>query len=42
MSDAEKAQEEKNKGNAAYKKKSFDEAIEHYNNAVKLDPTDMT
>lgn len=33
---------EKEKGNAAYKKKNFPVAIEHYNKAVELDPTDMT
>ncbi|XP_057375057.1 stress-induced-phosphoprotein 1-like isoform X2 [Daphnia carinata] len=33
---------EKEKGNAAYKKKNFVAALEHYNKAVELDPTDMT
>lgn len=33
---------EKEKGNAAYKKKNFSVAVEHYNKAVELDPTDMT
>lgn len=37
-----KALDEKEKGNAAYKKKSFAAALEHYNKAVELDPTDMT
>ncbi|XP_023246002.1 stress-induced-phosphoprotein 1 isoform X2 [Copidosoma floridanum] len=36
------AMEEKNLGNAAYKKKSFAEALEHYNKAVELDPNDIT
>lgn len=36
------ALDEKEKGNAAYKKKSFAAALEHYNKAVELDPTDMT
>lgn len=36
-----KALEEKNLGNAAYRKKSFDEALEHYNKAVELDPTEI-
>lgn len=37
-----KALGEKEKGNAAYKKKNFVAALEHYNKAVELDPTDMT
>ena len=37
-----KALDEKEKGNAAYKKKNFAAALEHYNKAVELDPTDMT
>lgn len=36
------ALEEKNLGNEAYKKKNFDVALEHYNKAVKLDPTEIT
>lgn len=32
----------KEKGNAAYKSKNFDEAITYYDQAIKLDPTDMT
>ncbi|XP_043474728.1 stress-induced-phosphoprotein 1 [Leptopilina heterotoma] len=36
------ALEEKNQGNEAYKKKNFEVALEHYNKAVKLDPTDIT
>jgi len=33
---------EKEKGNAAYKKKELDAAIEHYNAAIALDPIDIT
>ena len=33
---------EKEKGNAAYKKKNFEAALEHYNKASQLDSTDMT
>lgn len=33
---------EKNLGNESYKAKKFDEAIQHYNKAIELDPTDMT
>ena len=33
---------EKEKGNAAYKKKHFQVALDHYNAAFELDPTDMT
>lgn len=29
-------------GNAAYKKKDFDEALKHYNEALQHDPTDIT
>ena len=32
----------KEKGNAAYKSKNFDEAIKCYDEAISLDPTDMT
>ena len=32
----------KEKGNAAYKAKKFDEALKFYNEAIRLDPTDMT
>lgn len=35
------AVEEKKKGNDAYKKKNYDEAIAHYNKAIELDPTNM-
>ena len=33
---------EKEKGNAAYKKKNFAVALEHYTKASELDPSDMT
>ncbi|XP_014468444.1 PREDICTED: stress-induced-phosphoprotein 1 [Dinoponera quadriceps] len=36
-----KALEEKNLGNVAYKKKNFDEALQHYNTSVELDPTEI-
>ncbi|XP_052107184.1 stress-induced-phosphoprotein 1-like isoform X2 [Mytilus californianus] len=36
------AQEEKQKGNEAYKKKDFATALEHYDKAIELDPTDIT
>lgn len=36
-----KALEEKNLGNIAYKKKSFEEALQHYNKAVELDSTEI-
>lgn len=36
------ARKEKEQGNEAYKKKDFEKALQHYNKAVKLDPTDMT
>lgn len=35
------ALKEKQLGNEAYKKKSFEEALEHYNKAVELDPTEI-
>lgn len=36
------AKEEKEKGNEFYKKKDFEEALQHYNKAIEHDPTDMT
>uniref|UniRef100_A0A0K8TBK0 Stress-induced-phosphoprotein 1 n=1 Tax=Lygus hesperus TaxID=30085 RepID=A0A0K8TBK0_LYGHE len=36
------ARAEKELGNAAYKKKEFAEALEHYNKALSLVPTDIT
>lgn len=36
------AEEEKDKGNAAYKAKNFDVAIKHYEKAAELDPTNIT
>lgn len=36
------ARAQKELGNEAYKKKVFEKAHEHYNNAVTLDPTDIT
>lgn len=36
------ARAEKEKGNAAYKKKDFETAIQHYEKAIEIDPTDMT
>ncbi|CAH8629921.1 Stress-induced-phosphoprotein 1 [Schistosoma haematobium] len=36
------ADSEKEKGNDAYKKKDFEAAITHYDNAIKLDPTCIT
>ena len=35
------ALEEKEKGNAAYKKKDFTTAIEHYDKAIELDPINI-
>lgn len=37
-----KALQCKEKGNAAYKSKDFTTALNHYDEAIKLDPTDMT
>lgn len=36
------AQDEKEKGNAFYKKKDFSSAVIHYNKAIEHDPTDIT
>lgn len=36
------ALEEKEKGNTAYKKRDFTAALEHYDKAIELDPTNVT
>ncbi|RZC38599.1 stress-induced-phosphoprotein 1-like [Asbolus verrucosus] len=36
------AKAEKEKGNEFYKKKAFEQAIQHYNKAIEYDPTDIT
>lgn len=36
------ALEEKEKGNAAYKKKDFETALTHYSAAIDLDPANIT
>ena len=36
------AVEEKEKGNAAYKKKDFVTALAHYGKAIELDPANIT
>ncbi|XP_052838044.1 stress-induced-phosphoprotein 1 [Drosophila gunungcola] len=36
------AKQEKELGNAAYKKKEFETALKHYNAAIEHDPTDIT
>ena len=38
----EEALAHKKKGNEAYKKRSFDEALSHYSSAIETDPEDMT
>lgn len=40
--DTKKALEEKELGNAAYKKKDFETALQHYERAIELDPTNIT
>lgn len=37
-----KAEEEKAKGNDFYKKKDFENALTHYQNAIELDPIELT
>lgn len=37
-----KAIEEKEKGNAAYAKRDFETALKHYDEAIKLDPSNIT
>ena len=37
-----KAEEEKELGNEAYKRKNLEQALAHYDKAIKLDPTNMT
>ncbi|CAK0818956.1 unnamed protein product [Prorocentrum cordatum] len=36
---SEEAEAHKEKGNAAFKEKKFDEAVKHYNKAINLDPS---
>ncbi|KRX89144.1 Stress-induced-phosphoprotein 1, partial [Trichinella pseudospiralis] len=38
----DKAMEEKNLGNAAYKQRNFEAAHEHYDKAIELDPNNIT
>ena len=40
--DHKNAAKSKSLGNTAYKDKEYEKAIEHYTNAVTLDPTDVT
>ena len=42
MADKEAALLEKYGGDAAYKRRSYDTALSHYANAMRLDPTEMT
>jgi len=35
------AEEEKNLGNECYRKKQFDQAIEHYDNALGINPEEI-
>ena len=42
MSDKEKSQKLKDRGQEAHLKKDYDEAIAHYNNASNLNPKDMS
>lgn len=42
MSGREEAQKKKQEGNAAYSKKLFSQAIESYDQAIKLDPAEIT
>ena len=36
------AQKEKEAGNAAYKARQFEKAVEHYDHAIKLDASDIS
>ena len=40
MSDTEKAETEKQRGNRAFKRQDFDAAISHYEEAFDLNPKD--
>ena len=42
MESQAEAKTEKEAGNAAYKKRQFDEAIQHYNRALELDDSDIS